>query len=439
MKRHLTLLACVVLSSAALMARDINVATIDSFINHIEMHNQGMGEVAIAHGDRIIYNRSFNKQAVAPDNGKYRIGSISKLFTATLIHRLCDRGDISLDTTLDNYYPHFPTAHRITLRHMLNHTSGLKDYTIKQDTLAMWLTEEASEREILDEIIRQGTLFAPGENQRYSNTAYYLLRRIIERSYGMPFAAVVEREILTPLHMSNTHVAIAGVDKAARPYRINTANCWQEVTDFYFPNVVGVGDIISTPTDLITLITALYDGTLGSDITTRMQPLEGEAFGLGLMLFPFYEHTYYGHAGDTYGSHTIVMHNPTDSITMALCLNGCSTPRNDYLIAICSALYDYEYTFPDYSMLQQYTAPAHELAQYAGTYNTTVAHLPMHISYNEADGNLSLRIDGQPSLWLEAKSPGVFVNTPTGVAISFRDPNHFLFKQFGRILNYTRE
>ena len=227
---------------------------------------------------------------------------------------------------------------------------------------------------------------------------------------------------------------------AATPYRLNTANRWQEVEDFYFPNIIGVGDMVSTTTDLIAFIHALFDGAyVDSASLTHMLPPEGTAFGSGLMLMPFYDHTFYGHAGDTYGTHTAVMYNPSDSIAIAIAINGCATPRNDMLIGICSAIYDMEYEYPDFSQHQQYTASPDELAQYAGHFNSSLIDLPMHITYNEADGNLSLQLRGQPSLWLEAKSPGVFINSPTGVAISFKNPDRFIFKQFGRIIIYTRQ
>ena len=63
----------------------------------------------------------------------------------------------------------------------------------------------------------------------------------------------------------------------------------------------------------------------------------------------------------------------------------------------------------------------------------------MNITYNEADGNLSLQRRGQPAIWLEAKSPGVFINSPTGVGIKFKDKDRYTFMQMGRILIYTRQ
>lgn len=141
---------------------------------------------------------------------------------------------------------------------MLSHRSGLADYVLKEDTLPLWLIHPVDEADILNEIVRQGVLFAPGKDFRYSNTAYYLLRRIVERRYGLPYRDAVARYITTPLGMYDTEAAVADKRAAAPSYQINTANCWQEVSDFYFPNVIGVGDIISTPQDLIKLIEALF-------------------------------------------------------------------------------------------------------------------------------------------------------------------------------------
>lgn len=436
---------CVVLVGSILFAafnisataQTINVAAIDSFITYIEQYNQGIGEVAISQNGKIVYDRAFGKSAVPPDNGKYRIGSVSKLFTAILIHRLYKEKELTPNTTLENDFPIFPTADSITINHMLSHRSGLADYVLKEDTLPLWLIHPVDEAEILNEIVRQGVLFAPGKDFRYSNTAYYLLRRIVERRYGLPYRDAVARYITTPLGMYDTEAAVADKRAAAPSYQINTANCWQEVSDFYFPNVIGVGDIISTPQALIKLIEALFsDSTLGNTLATAMQPQGDDIFGCGMMMMPFYEHRFYGHAGDTFGTHSVVMYNPTDSIAIALCLNGCSTPRNTLLIGIASAIYDREYTYPDFSQLQQYIAPPDSLSAYAGTFCSENFPLPFTITY---DGkNLSLQVSGQPPVWLESKSPGIFVNTPTGTGIAFRDKDRFAFRQFGNLLIFNR-
>ena len=441
--KHITAIILLTVASIAtlpVMARDINIAAIDSFINHIEQHNQGIGSVSVAHNGTVLYTRHYGQQSVAPAPTHYQIGSITKTFTATLIHRLCYEGKLSLETTLDQFFPNISTADSITIRQLLNHTSGLADFTIKQDTLIQWLTQPASQQEILDEIDRQDVLFAPGSNTRYSNTAYYLLGRIAEQLYNAPFATLLQREITTPLSLGDTHSCQSEQYQAATPYRLNTANKWQQVEDFYFPNVTAVGDMVSTTTDLITFINALFNGTLvDSTCLTQMIPAEGSVFGAGLMLMPFYEHIFYGHAGDTYGTHTAVMHNPSDSISIAIAINGCAIARNDMLIGIASAIYDIDYEYPDFSQHQQYTATDQELAQYAGLFNSSLIDLPMDITYNPTDGNLSLQLRGQPAIWLEAKSPGVFINSPTGVAIKFKDKDRFTFKQFGRILIYTRQ
>ena len=418
-------------------AQEIDVAAVDSFISYIEQHNQGIGEVAISQNGRMIYDRAFGKDAVPPDNGKYRVGSVSKLFTAILVHRLYEEKRLTPGTALENDFPLFVTADSITMAHMLSHRSGLADYALKEDTLPLWLTQPVDEAEILAEIVRQGVLFAPGENIRYSNTAYYLLRRIVERRYGLPYRDIVERYITAPLHLYDTEAAVADSEAAAPPYQLNTANCWQEVDDFYFPNVIGVGDIISTPRDLLRLIEALFSKSiLGDTLASAMLPQGSDIFGYGMMRMPFYERTFYGHAGDTFGSHSVVMYNPADGIAIALCLNGCSTPRNTLLIGIASAIYGREYEYPDFSQLQQYRAPSDSLPMYAGRFRSESFPLPFTIT---CDGqNLSLHVAGQPPVWLESKSPGIFVNTPTGVGIAFRDKDRFAFRQSGRLLIFTR-
>lgn len=418
-------------------AQEIDVAAVDSFISYIEQHNQGIGEVAISQNGRMIYDRAFGKDAVPPDNGKYRVGSVSKLFTAILVHRLYEEKRLTPGTALENDFPLFVTADSITMAHMLSHRSGLADYALKEDTLPLWLTQPVDEAEILAEIVRQGVLFAPGENIRYSNTAYYLLRRIVERLYGLPYRDIVERYITAPLHLYDTEAAVADSEAATPPYQLNTANCWQEVDDFYFPNVIGVGDIISTPRDLLRLIEALFSKSiLGDTLSSAMLPQGSDTFGYGMMRMPFYERTFYGHAGDTFGSHSVVMYNPADGIAIALCLNGCSTPRNTLLIGIASAIYGREYEYPDFSQLQQYRAPSDSLPMYAGRFRSESFPLPFTIT---CDGqNLSLHVAGQPPVWLESKSPGIFVNTPTSVGIAFRDKDRFAFRQSGSLLIFTR-
>ena len=134
-------------------AQEIDVAAVDSFISYIEQHNQGIGEVAISQNGRMIYDRAFGKDAVPPDNGKYRVGSVSKLFTAILVHRLYEEKRLTPGTALENDFPLFATADSITMAHMLSHRSGLADYALKEDTLPLWLTQPVDEAEILAEIV----------------------------------------------------------------------------------------------------------------------------------------------------------------------------------------------------------------------------------------------------------------------------------------------
>jgi CubicO group peptidase (beta-lactamase class C family) len=137
----------------------------------------------------------------------FRIGSTSKQFTAMCLALLEEEGKLSLDDPLRKFLPEMPGyADNITIRHLLHHTSGIRDY------LTLW--EIAGERdddffvdgEVVDLLARQKELnFAPGEEHLYSNSGYFLLSQIVSRAAGMTLRAYAENNIFKPLGMKNTH------------------------------------------------------------------------------------------------------------------------------------------------------------------------------------------------------------------------------------------
>lgn len=113
-----------------------------------------------------------------------------------------------------------------------------------------------------------------------------------------------------------------------------------------FSNVIGVGDIVSTPKDLNTFLYNLSQHKiLQKESLEQMKPnlVSDEEFGMGLMSIPFYEHISYGHAGDTYGTHTIVSYNEKDRLGFSFAYNGERFPHNDILIGILSIIYGKDY------------------------------------------------------------------------------------------------
>nr|WP_305070017.1 serine hydrolase domain-containing protein [Flavobacterium covae] len=131
-----------------------------------------------------MYNKDFGQKNI-PDliynnTTKYQIGSVTKLITATLIYKLIEKKKLGINDKLSDFYPEIPNSEKITIKNLLEHTSGLGSYVVKEGQV--WVTEKVTEKEIFNLIIKQGVSFEPNEKVAYSNTAYYLLTKIIEKN-----------------------------------------------------------------------------------------------------------------------------------------------------------------------------------------------------------------------------------------------------------------
>lgn len=141
----------------------------------------------------------------------FRIGSITKEFTAASILLLAERGKLSVDDPLAKYLPGFPRGNEVTLRQLLTHTSGIHNYTALPDFATAISHRELSTAGMVDVIARQQPLFdfAPGTKYSYSNSGFLLLGAVIEKVSGQPYAAFVEANVLTPLGLRHTRPDVA--------------------------------------------------------------------------------------------------------------------------------------------------------------------------------------------------------------------------------------
>jgi D-alanyl-D-alanine carboxypeptidase len=178
-------------------AQQINPEKLNNLINHIEANNQGVGSVSITKDGKEIYQRSFGQSAI-PDlkwnsHTKYQVGSITKVFTAVLIWKLTEEGKLSLTDKLSSFYPQIPNAHKISIKNLLEHSSGIRrDYGHKPDNKT-WLSDSlVTDTQIINEITRQGVEFEPGDSTAYSNSGFYLLKNIAEQKYGTSYGQLIK-------------------------------------------------------------------------------------------------------------------------------------------------------------------------------------------------------------------------------------------------------
>ncbi|HEY7543856.1 MAG TPA: serine hydrolase domain-containing protein, partial [Blastocatellia bacterium] len=134
----------------------------------------------------------------------FRIGSVTKQFTAVAILMLMEQGKLTLQDEITKFLPDYPTqGQRITIEHLLTHTSGIKSYTGLPEWRPQW-RKDVSLKELIDLFKDKPMEFAPGEKWNYNNSAYVLLGAIIEKISGQSYAEFLEKNIFTPLGMKNT-------------------------------------------------------------------------------------------------------------------------------------------------------------------------------------------------------------------------------------------
>ena len=268
----------------------------------------------------------------------YYIYSISKSFTAVAIMKLCEEQGGFLDETFSSIFPETLIPHAITVRQLLNHTSGLSDYfSVReyQDAIRSHPDKPWSYERLMEVGLRNTPLFPPGEGWAYSNPAYGLLRELIEQKSKTNYYEFLRKTILDPVGMPNTRgfiepdfdlVLLDGEDTSIKG----------DFRPQYSPGWIATGSLISTASDVARFYDALFAGKIISASSLRemkktvrvpypLPPPNQAAYGLGLMNVrnaPLGEA--YGHGGGGPGYTTYARHYPAlngSPFTISLVLN----------------------------------------------------------------------------------------------------------------------
>ncbi|MET1072723.1 MAG: serine hydrolase domain-containing protein [Umezawaea sp.] len=252
--------------------------------------------------------RKLGETAKPPTDGRFRVGSVTKTFTATLVLQLVAEGKVELDVPAADYLPQSGVDRRITVRMLLQHTSGLFNFTgeyYPDGTVVPGIAWSGKEwvdnrfhtyrpEELVQFALSKPARFAPGTDWSYSNTNYVLARLLIEKVTGRSYAAVVQQRLLGPLGLRDTSApgtspAILG-PHAHGYYRYQEAGQWKTV-DITRQNpswISSAGDMISTTRDLHTFFSALLGGRLLPPplLAEMLKPHPVSDYGLGVFTLP---------------------------------------------------------------------------------------------------------------------------------------------------------
>ncbi|MBK9317251.1 MAG: serine hydrolase [Acidobacteria bacterium] len=349
LQRLILVLAVIVLMGygpgiSAQPAKDANAATaaaIDELLSKsFKPGDPGAAAIVVKNGN-VILRKGYGMAnlelgiPIEPDM-IFRIGSITKQFTAVATLMLVDQGKLSLTDEITKFIPDYPTqGHAITVEHLLTHTSGIKSYTGLPEWRPLW-RKDVSLKEMIDLFKNKPMEFAPGESWNYNNSGYVLLGQIIEKASGQSYQDFIEKNIFAPLGMKQTFY-----DNTARviPRRItgyskSGAN-WvnSDYLSMSWPHAAG--SIISSVDDLAKWDAALYTDKLVKQETLKrawtpylLKNGKSAKYGYGWLVTELAGMPSLEHGGGINGFTTIGVRVPQERIYVAILTNRDSGTGN---------------------------------------------------------------------------------------------------------------
>ena len=438
----LALASLLSLGTLASQAQTLNTAKLDSLLTALAANNKEMGSLAISQAGKVVYSRAFGAAQLAPNvpatpATHYRVGSISKMFTATMILQLIEEKKLTLATPLATFFPQLPNAKAITIDQLLSHRSGLHSFT-SDPAYPSYMTQPKTQAEMLALIAPTKPDFEPGTNYAYSNSNYVVLSYIIEKLTKMPYAQALQKRITTKAGLKDTYYGgkIDPAKQEAFSYAGGPSG-WKLMpeTDMSIPS--GAGAIVSTPADLDRFLEALFGGRLVSAASLGEMKTIRDGYGRGLMLLPFGSKQSYGHGGSIDGFLSMASYFPDDKVAVAVCTNGQQYPLNDLMLGILSIYFGKPYKIPNFAA-PAYVPAAADLDRYAGTYASP--QIPLKVTLTKEGNTLRSQATGQGAFALEPVSQGVFKFDQAGIRVDF-DPAKptFTLKQGAGTYVFTKE
>ncbi|WP_162549749.1 serine hydrolase [Hymenobacter nivis] len=430
------------LTAVAAQAQQLNTAKLDSLVNALDANHKMMGSLALSKGGQVVYRRAFGEARLAPSapatpDTRYRIGSLTKVFTGVMIFQLIEEKKLALDTPLATFFPQVPGAAAITIDQLLSHRSGLHNFT-NDPAFPAFMTKPHTQAEMVALIAAPKPDFAPGTKAAYSNSNFVLLGYIVEKLAKMPYPQALQKRVLARAGLKNTFYGgkINPQAQEALSYEWGSGG-WKLApeTDMSVPG--GAGALVSTPTDLTRFLEALFGGKLlaASSLATMQTIRDG--YGRALFGLPFGAKQGYGHTGGIDGFNAVAGYFPADKLAVALCSNAAAYAFNDVLIGVLSIYFGQPYKIPDFTP-STYAPPVADLDRYAGTYASP--GFPLKITVTREGPGLQAQATGQGAFELAPVGSGVFKFDPAGIRMEFDAAKPtFTLTQGGGTYLFTKE
>ena len=361
------------------------------------------GTVLVMQKGKAIYRKAFGmadrEWGVANTvNTKYRIGSVTKQFTAVCILQLAEQGKLSLDDKLSKYIPDYPKGDSITTHMLLNHTSGIQNYT---NIPEFWpkAVLPLSHDSMIALFKNKPLNFSPGTKWDYSNSGYYLLGVIVEKASGKNFSSYLLENIINKSGLKNT-----GMDQLdsvlayrAKGYSKNRQHVWEHAMLISMEGPFSAGAMFSTVDDLYRWTKALHNNqVLSAASTQKMLTPYKENYGYGIGIDSLKTHKRVSHSGGIPGFTSYLSSFPDDDLSVAVISNNGSN-SSSLGIALESIMFDLPVQVP--YIPKEVKIDTAILDNYLGKY---IATGPIELI--KKNGKLYRHREGSPDIELKPES-----------------------------------
>jgi D-alanyl-D-alanine carboxypeptidase len=436
-KKLLTVLF-VLASLASGYAQTINKPKLDQLFDKLAEKNKAMGSLAIVKDGKVLYTRSIGYAQVGgtekkelSNDTRYRIGSITKMFTATMIFQLIEEGKLKLTDKLDKFFPQVPNADKITIEQILAHRSGIHEVSNDADFRTL-RTKGLTKDELLAFIYKAKPDFEPGEKYAYSSAGYFILGTIVEKLTAKTYQEALNQRISNKIGLKETYPAIGDIDiNKKESFSFKYGRDWEQTVQTHPSILFGSGSMISTVTDMAKFIQALFDYKLVSQTNLELMMKQK----LGMDTFTYNGKTAYGHTGGIDGFGAWLAYIPEEKLTVAYATNGKVFPVADLIDGIFNIYWNKPFDIPTFESL---VISTELLDKYVGVYTNPAA--PLKFTVTRDGTKLFLQLTGQSIIPLEPTAQDKFKIESPPITVEFNvEKKQLIIKRNGGERVFTKE
>jgi len=415
--------------------------------------------VLIARDGKILLEKAYGLASVehrvpVTTETKFRIGSISKQFTAAAILKLAEEGKLSVQDKLSKFIPDYPRGDEVTIHHLLTHTSGIHSYTSKPEFIQS-VTVGANVEDHIKTFKNDPYDFDPGKRWLYNNSGYFLLGYIIEKVSGDSYGEYLRKTFFEPLGMQNTgvHEVTAVLDHEATGYSYDGARLRKSL-NWDMSKAGGAGALYSTVGDLHRWNEAVFDGKVLTEASLKAaftpvktgeqdasQPVN-EGYGYGWAVQKFRGTDEISHGGGLNGFVSYLLRLPQKEFTVAVLVNAAPPPPGvnpGELAHEVAEVYLAAELAPRETPKVDATVAANSLDAVAGRYDYGGAILTV----TREGGKVFAQLTGQPKFEIFPKSETNFFWKVVEAEVSFvkndqGEVTKAIHRQGGQTINAAR-